>query len=357
MLCPSKYSGTEKNGMSVDSQIQALTDYCKENNFEIVNIYNDAGSSAHASFKKKPALLQLIKDCEAGIVDLIIFTKLDRWFRSLPDYYAVQEYLDKYKVPWKAIWEDYETETSSGKFKVNIMLSIAQAEAERTSERIKAVNEYRRAKGDFVGGIAPIGYININKGIAIDESMRECIDAFFKTYLQTYSVIESIKAAATFGVNISRPKALRILKSDVYAGNSHHFHRGCDFKKVIYESTLEKYLVKNLLDIIARSQADNDENAADNTAEIKLLESKLKRIGVRYEDGDISTEEYRSKRDSIKLEIAKLSAVHVKNEIIQLEDNWSEQYLKLDDLNKKAFWNRAVKSIIVNEDGSYSLEF
>ena len=40
----------------------------------------------------------LIGNVKAGLVDLIIFTKLDRWFRSLRHYLNIQVILDKYNV-------------------------------------------------------------------------------------------------------------------------------------------------------------------------------------------------------------------------------------------------------------------
>lgn len=209
------------HGISVDSQISALKDYCKENNYTVAGIYNDAGISARKSYKKRPALLKLLEEVKSGKVDLIIFTKLDRWFRSVADYYEVQRVLDKYGVKWRCVWEDYEIETSSGVFKVNIMLSVAQSEADRTSERIKAVNEYRRLCGDvYVGGKAPTGYIKKNKGLIVDESAREGIQAFFNEYLNSFNLGSAVKVLRSNGVNVTKQTATRMLKNTAYCGNA-----------------------------------------------------------------------------------------------------------------------------------------
>ena len=89
----------KKHGLSVDNQISALEAFCKEKGYIVQGIYNDAGISARKSYRKRPALLQLLEDCKKGQIDLIIFTKLDRWFRSVGDYYEVQTQLEKYNVP------------------------------------------------------------------------------------------------------------------------------------------------------------------------------------------------------------------------------------------------------------------
>ena len=68
---------------------------------------------------------------------IILVTKLDRWFRNIGEYYKVQEILEAHNVSWKTIYEDYDTSTAAGRLKINIMLSVAQDEADRASERIK----------------------------------------------------------------------------------------------------------------------------------------------------------------------------------------------------------------------------
>ena len=209
----------KRHGISVDSQIAALREYSEEHRHLVVGLYNDAGISARKKFTRRPALLKLVEDCKAGRVDLILFTKLDRWFRSVADYYEVQSVLDQYKVPWRAIWEDYETETSSGIFKVNIMLSVAQAESDRTSERIKAVNEYRRARGDFVGGRPPMGYLVKGPKLVIDPDKQKGVSAVFETYLATMSPMEAMTAGRSHGLNIDSESVRGVLRHPAYAGD------------------------------------------------------------------------------------------------------------------------------------------
>lgn len=210
----------QKNGLSVDNQLDSLKEYCKKNKIKIAGIYNDAGISARKKYKKRPALLKLMNDCMDGSIDIILFTKLDRWFRSVADYYEVQSILDQYKVPWRAIWEDYETETSSGVFKVNIMLSVAQAEADRTSERTRDSVEYRRAQGNFLGGRPPLGYKLENKKLVIDESMRDVVNAIFETYLNTFSISAAVIAASKHGHRMATSVCWKVLTNPAYYGNA-----------------------------------------------------------------------------------------------------------------------------------------
>lgn len=206
------------HGVSIDAQEQALAGWASEHGHQYLGAYNDAGISARSRYTKRPELLRLLNDVQNRRVDLIIFTKLDRWFRNVGDYYEIQRVLDEYGVAWKAIWEDYETETASGRLKVNIMLSVAQDEADRTSERIKQTNEYRWAAGEVVQKL-PAGYRREGKTVVIDEAAQPAVTAFFQTYLDTGSVAKCMDAAALLGLKVSRAGASKMLRNPFYTGS------------------------------------------------------------------------------------------------------------------------------------------
>lgn len=212
------------HGISVDAQEAACRAWVQEHGHHLTGVYNDAGLSARAKYTKRKAMLQLIDDIRADKVDLIIFTKLDRWFRNVADYYEVQAILEQHGVKWRAIQEDYETETASGRFKVNIMLAVAQDEADRTSERIKAAADYKRAKGEAIGR-APIGYIIKDKRFEIDPETAPAIRAFFDVYLETFSRVDAMRALQDHGIIFNQTRCHRTLRNPTYAGD--HFGTPC----------------------------------------------------------------------------------------------------------------------------------
>ncbi len=164
----------------------------------------------------------MLEDVRAGKIDLIIFTKLDRWFRNIAEYYKVQEILEKHRVNWKTIQEDYDTSTSSGRLKINIMLSVAQDEADRTSERIKAVFENKIAKKEPLGGKVPFGYKIENKKIVVDEDKAEIARDIFQKYIALRSV-RSLRAYVidTYGMIYSQGGLRDFLQNKRYIGTAH----------------------------------------------------------------------------------------------------------------------------------------
>ena len=138
------------HGLSLEAQDAVLTDYANKNDLTIVGRYVDEGITARKKMTNRKALVRLLEDVKADKIDLIIFTKIDRWMRNVYDYHKVQEVLEKHNVNWKTIFENYDTSTSAGRLHINIMLSVAQDEADRTSERIKAVFENKVKNKDYL---------------------------------------------------------------------------------------------------------------------------------------------------------------------------------------------------------------
>lgn len=207
------------HGLSIEAQTETLDSWAKEHGLRIVDHYVDAGISARKSMAKRPELQRLLTDVRAGKIDLIIFTKIDRWFRQLSGYYQVQDILDKHKTAWKTILEDYDTTTASGRLKLNILLSVAQDEADRTSERIKAVFEMKREKREALTGNCPTGYRLENKKLVKNEDTQEAVAAFFRKFLASGSISEAQALVwEEHRFRIEYQLASKMLDSPVYYG-------------------------------------------------------------------------------------------------------------------------------------------
>ena len=91
------------HGLSLDSQREALTAYAKEHNMQIVDIYADEGITARKALNKRLEFQRLMSDVKQGKIDLILVTKLDRWFRNIKDYHNTQDILEKHNCNWRTI--------------------------------------------------------------------------------------------------------------------------------------------------------------------------------------------------------------------------------------------------------------
>ena len=206
------------HGLSIGAQTAALEEWAKANHHEVVGTYTDAGISARKPASKRPELQRLLNDIRAGKGELVVFTKLDRWFRNISEYYKVQEVLERHHVDWRTIHEDYDTSTASGRLKINIMLSVAQDEADRTSERIKAVFEAKRRKLEPLTGDCPTGYKQENKKYVKDPKTEPAVSAFFQRFLESGSISAAQQSAQEHGLLINYQLAHKMLNRTCYYG-------------------------------------------------------------------------------------------------------------------------------------------
>lgn len=147
------------HGKSLQAQRECLESYAAANNMVVVGLYADEGQTARKELKKRKEIHRLIKDVEAGLIDIILFWKMDRWFRNVSDFYKVQDILDTYHVTWRAIAEpNMNLDTRDGRLNLNIMLSIGQNEVDTTSERIKFTVNNMIDNGRLVWGEKNIGF-------------------------------------------------------------------------------------------------------------------------------------------------------------------------------------------------------
>ncbi len=219
------------NGLSLPAQQKALTDYANQHGYSIIDVYADEGISARKSMKNRKELLRLLEDVKRDKIDMILVTKLDRWFRNIKDYNITEEILQAHNCNWKTIFENYDSSTANGQMVINIMLSVNQAECDRTSERIKAVFDYKKSQGKVISGMAaPYGYVVVDGYIQKDPEVSHIIydayDYYFKCFSQR-KVIEYIrdkygdKAPSVYKLD-------KLFKNEKYAGKFKDNYNFCE---------------------------------------------------------------------------------------------------------------------------------
>lgn len=208
------------SGLSLDTQKELLTEYATSHGYEIVDYYADEGLTARKKLQNRKDFQRLLHDIQCNKIDLVLVTKLDRWFRNVRDYHNTQAILEEHNCNWKTILEDYDTSTADGQLKINIMLAVAQNESDRTSERIKVVFAHKKRNGEHLTGAAPYGYITVNKKLQKDPETQHIVEELFRHYFLTFSKRQSIyHVMELYGDKApSIYQAKRILKNETYAG-------------------------------------------------------------------------------------------------------------------------------------------
>lgn len=194
----------KKEGVSLDAQMDTLEKYAKAHAYKIVGKYTDAGFSAAKHWEtRKDGLVPLIEAVQRDEIDVVLFTKLDRWTRDPKYYYQLQSILDAHSTSWECVEEDYETVSTYGEFKVNLMLAISKQEASRTGDRIRSSNKYLVSQGYITTGAIPWGYVKENKEhkkrLLKDPELIDIVPEMFDCFLKHHSIAEVRRHMAKLG--------------------------------------------------------------------------------------------------------------------------------------------------------------
>ena len=109
---------------SLDAQREACEAYIKSQAHEgwqlIPDRYDDGGLSG-ASLDR-PALQGLLRDLEAGKIDVVVVYKVDRLTRSLADFAKLVELFDRQGVSFVSVTQSFNTTSSMGRLTLNVLL-------------------------------------------------------------------------------------------------------------------------------------------------------------------------------------------------------------------------------------------
>lgn len=232
--------GLEQEFNSLDSQREACEAYTLSQRHEgwslIPEYYDDGGYSG--GNMDRPALRQLLADVQAGKVDVIVVYKVDRLTRSLADFAKIVEILDAAGASFVSVTQAFNTTTSMGRLTLNVLLSFAQFEREVTSERIRDKIAASKAKGIWMGGPVPLGYIVQDRKLVVCDEEAALVRLIFERYIvlgSTNDLLEELHRRGVRtkqklladgrmigGVPFTRGGLAHLLQNPVYVGEVRH---------------------------------------------------------------------------------------------------------------------------------------
>lgn len=132
------------NGYSINSQLRMIKEYCEKNEYDIVDVYNDAGHSGKDLMR--PEMQRLLKDIKSKKIDKLVAIKVDRLTRN------------NYDVKIELILEPYDVSTANGEMIFGMNLVFGQRERKEIGARTKRAME-EMALERIHPNKAPYGYI------------------------------------------------------------------------------------------------------------------------------------------------------------------------------------------------------
>lgn len=292
---------------SLDAQREACEAYIKSQSFQgwqcLAARYDDPAYSG--GNLDRPALQQLLKDIDAGRVDIVVVYKIDRLTRSLADFAKLVEAFDAKSISFVAVTQQFNTTTSMGRLTLNVLLSFAQFERELSSERVRDKVAASRRKGKWTGGTIPLGYDVQNKKLVPNPAERKTIEYIFRKYVELKGAQKLIVDLDAKGIVTKRRKAKQrkyqggipftygplayLLKNRIYLGEMSHNGKWYPGE---HEAILDRKLFDNVQTLLDRHKIARRVRQTESGALLmgKLFDDRGNRMtpshsnkdGVRY---------------------------------------------------------------------------
>jgi DNA invertase Pin-like site-specific DNA recombinase len=170
---------------TTENQKRELEETAKRANWEIVEIYEDAGISGAKGRDKRPAFDKLLKDATRRRFDIVAAWSVDRLGRSLQNLVSFLSDIHGYGIDLYLHQQGIDTTTPAGKAMFQMLGVFAEFERSMIRDRINAGLARAKADGVILGRPAIDSKIEV--------SIRETLE----------SGIGILKAAKMHGVGTS----------------------------------------------------------------------------------------------------------------------------------------------------------
>lgn len=158
---------------SIPLQKRKINDYCKLNDFELVEVYEDDGISG-MSIDKREGYKKMITFLKENQIDGIVVWSLSRLGRRMKDVVEFMDYLKTNDIRFFSIKENLSNDDKIGSLIMNILGSINEFEVEVIRERIKDVKRNKKDNREVYGRLM-YGYDNVNGKLVVNQNERKTI--------------------------------------------------------------------------------------------------------------------------------------------------------------------------------------
>jgi|GEM_PF-2861627 len=219
----------QKEKDTPEIQSDQIKKYCAFHDLHLFKIYQDTISGTKDD---RPALNELFKDAEIGKFKRVIFTKLDRFGRSLKFILECYDKLEGMGITAVSISEAIDTSTPVGKLFRNILATLAEFEASRIAERMIEGRYWKTTQKQSIPGRKPYGYHwkKKNGKAILDEDEVVLLRKIFSYYLDNHLSIRYLVERINQEGHRTRhnkywqaSSVTRILKNPVYTGQGVYF--------------------------------------------------------------------------------------------------------------------------------------
>lgn len=275
----------EERSESIKNQELMLREYAKEQGWQVIGVYEDEDFSG--SDRDRPNFNLMIKECEAGNVDVVLVKTQARFARDIE---LVDKYVHNLFKEWDVRFVTYIEKIDNTKYETKKTSQITALKdewmLEDTSVNIRKTFNTKRKEGQFIGSFAPYGYMKDpeNKNhLLVDPVVTNNVIRIFEEYNKGYgmkkiatgltndNILSPLEYKSFNGCNLKLPVIKDYMDYDCINKTGTYIIR------VSYQNE-EKQILKNLITI----ETLGNDTSFNDKIDISLNKVKNDKIKLFY---------------------------------------------------------------------------
>src|SRR5271155_5233748 len=209
----------EREGFSLEVQEDALKRYATQAGGEIAKLFRIAETASKGDEGKTFRELVAYAKKNAGLLDGLLFYKVDRAARNLFDYVELERLESEYDLPFISVSQPTEG-TPAGRMMRRTLANMASFYTEQQSVDVREGLSRRVQEGWFVGK-APHGYRNVRRdgrGVTeIDTGAADNVKRIFPLYPYEPLTLDALRDRLHAEGMTYRPDSPRFTRSKLHA--------------------------------------------------------------------------------------------------------------------------------------------
>jgi len=170
----------QKDNTSLSNQKKMINEYCSIYSIELDEIIEEVYTGTTSNRDGLNYLKSLI---ENGDVESVVVMKLDRLMRSFSEGVVFIKYLLDNNVKIISVLEKIDTSTTSGRFFMNVLLSLNEMERDTIVERMNSGKIRKFENHKKVNGRISFGYKKYEDTLILDKHNSKIVQYIYKRYL------------------------------------------------------------------------------------------------------------------------------------------------------------------------------
>jgi len=214
---------SQKDNTSLSNQKKMINEYCSIYSIELDEIIEEIYTGTTSDRDGLNHLKSLI---ENGDVESVVVMKLDRLMRSFSEGVVFIKYLLDNDVKIISVLEKIDTSTTSGRFFMNVLLSLNEMERDTIVERMNTGKIRKFEDHERISGSICYGYNKSKNGLIVDKEESKIIHYIYKRYLELRKR------------NHSKTKTMRLLRKSL-------MNKNYKYKERDFSSSTIHYILSN----------------------------------------------------------------------------------------------------------------